>query len=132
LVYLRKLTTLLKGSNKHLILVSPFLKLPDELEKYVTIVNVPLPDRDDLKIRLNFVKDKEDVNPDLEKYLIDSALGMTDMEADLAFRLAKEKVGLNNKEATRIISNEKEQIIKKSGILDYYQVNEDLEKNVGG
>ena len=65
LVYLRKLTTLLKGSNKHLILVSPFLKLPDELEKYVTIVNVPLPDRDDLKIRLNFVKDKEYVNPDL-------------------------------------------------------------------
>jgi hypothetical protein len=52
LVYLRKLTTLLKGTNKHLILVSPFLKLPDELEKYVTIVNVPLPDRDDLKIRL--------------------------------------------------------------------------------
>jgi ATP-dependent 26S proteasome regulatory subunit len=132
LVYLRKLTTLLKGTNKHLILVSPFLKLPDELEKYVTIVNVPLPDRDDLKIRLNAVKDKDDVNPDLEKYLIDSALGMTDMEADLAFRLAKEKVGLNSKEATRIISNEKEQIIKKSGILDYYQVDSELEKNVGG
>ena len=48
------------------------------------------------------------------------------MEADLAFRLAKEKVGLNSKEAARIIANEKEQIIKKSGILDYYQVNEEL------
>lgn len=132
LVYLRKLTTLLKGTNKHLILVSPFLKLPDELEKYVTIVNVPLPNRDDLKIRLNAVKDKEDVNPDLEKYLIDSALGMTDMEADLAFRLAKEKVGLNSKEATRIISNEKQQIIKKSGILDYFEFTEGLEESVGG
>lgn len=132
LVYLRKLTSLLKGSNKHLILVSPFFKLPDELEKYVTIVNVPLPDRDDLQIRLNDVKDKEEVNPDLEKFLIDAALGMTDMEADLAFRLAKVKDGLNSKEAIRTISNEKEQIIKKSGILDYYQVNEELEKSVGG
>lgn len=132
LVYLRKLTTLLKGTNKHIILVSPFLKLPDELEKYVTIINVPLPDRDDLQVRLKDVKENEDINPDLEKYLIDSALGMTDMEADLAFRLAKVKVGLNSKEATRIISNEKQQIIKKSGILDYFEVNEELEKSVGG
>lgn len=132
LVYLRKLTHRLKGSNKHLVLVSPFLKLPDELEKYVTIINVPFPDREDLKLRLNDIKGNDALNPDLENYLIDSALGMTDMEADLAFRLAKEKVGLNNKEATRIISNEKEQIIKKSGILDYYQANEELEKSVGG
>lgn len=132
IVYLRKLTNILKASNKHLILMSPFMKLPDELEKYVTIINVPLPDKDDLKTRLYTITGSDKINPDLEKYLIDSALGMTDMEADLAFRLAKEKVGLNNKEATRIISNEKEQIIKKSGILDYYQVNEELEKSVGG
>lgn len=132
IVYLRKLTNILKSYDKHLVLMSPFLKLPDELEKYVTILNVPLPDREDLKTRLYTIPGSENINPDLEKYLIDSALGMTDMEADLAFRLAKEKVGLNSKEATRIISNEKEQIIKKSGILDYYQVNEDLERNVGG
>lgn len=71
IVYLRKLTNILKAYDKHLILMSPFLKLPDELEKYVTIVNVPLPDRDDLKLRLDVVKDKAEVNPDLEKYLID-------------------------------------------------------------
>jgi len=132
IVYLRKLTNRFKAFDKHLILMSPFLKLPEEIEKYVTIINIPLPDKDDLKVRLDSIKQKDNVNPDLEKYLLDSALGLTDMEADLAFRLAKVKVGLNSKEATRIISNEKEQIIKKSGILDYYQVNEDLEKNVGG
>lgn len=57
----------------------------------MTILNVPLPDRDDLKTRLATISGSENINPDLEKYLIDSALGMTDMEADLAFRLAKEK-----------------------------------------
>ena len=133
IVYLRKLSNELKFFNKHIILLSPFYKLPDEIEKYVTVVNIPLPDKNDLKIRLNYVLDKnQKINEDLEKYVIDAALGLTDTEADLAFRLAKQKVGFESKEAIRIISNEKEQIIKKSGILDYYQVNEDLDKNVGG
>ncbi len=83
IVYLRKLSSILKAYDKHLILLSPFLKLPDELEKYLTIVNVPLPDKDDLKTRLSTIISNENVNPDLENFLIDSALGMTDMEADL-------------------------------------------------
>ena len=68
----------------------------------------------------------------MKKHFIDSALGMTDMEAFLAFQLAKQKVGLQTKEAAQIISMEKEQIIKKNGILDYYQVNQDLESSLGG
>ena len=133
IVSLRKLSVELKSCNKHLIFLSPFHKLPDEIEKYITVVSMPLPDRKDLQTRLKVVAGKETpINPDLEKYIIDSALGLTDTEADLAFRLAKEKVGLDKKEAIQIIANEKEQIIKKSGILDYFQVNMDLEKSVGG
>ena len=131
-VNLRKLSVELKSCNKHLIFLSPFYKLPEELEKYLTVVNLPLPDRKDLKTRLKVISRDEQINEDLEKYLIDAALGLTDTEADLAFRLAKEKVGLNSKDAVQIIANEKEQIIKKSGVLDYYQVNMDLEKSVGG
>ncbi|MDR3327334.1 MAG: hypothetical protein LBT04_04300 [Prevotellaceae bacterium] len=133
IVSLRKLSVELKSCNKHLIFLSPFKKLPEEIEKYLTVVNMPLPDRMDLQTRLKVIAGKEmTINPDLEKYIIDSALGLTDTEADLAFRLAKEKVGLDKKEAIQIIANEKEQIIKKSGILDYFQVNMDLEKSVGG
>jgi SpoVK/Ycf46/Vps4 family AAA+-type ATPase len=129
---LRKLAERLKFYDKHIILSGPFVKIPDELEKFVTVVNIPLPDRSDLKKLLKRVAGDVTINDDLEKYFIDSALGMTDMEADLAFRLAKVKVGLHNKEASQIIAQEKEQIIKKSGILDYYQVNENLEKSLGG
>ena len=96
IVYLRKLSNELKFFNKHIILLSPFYKLPDEIEKYVTVVNVPLPDKNDLKIRLNYVLDKnQKINEDLEKYVIDAALGLTDTEADLAFRLAKQ-TGIKN------------------------------------
>ncbi|KAA6341086.1 ATP-dependent zinc metalloprotease FtsH [termite gut metagenome] len=133
IVSLRKLSVELKSCNKHLIFLSPFKKLPEEIEKYLTVINMPLPDRKDLQTRLKVIAGKETtINPDLEKYIIDSALGLTDTEADLAFRLAKEKVGLDKKEAIQIIANEKEQIIKKSGILDYFQVNMDLEQSVGG
>lgn len=133
IVSLRKLSVELKSCNKHIIFLSPFKKLPEEIEKYLTVVNMPLPDRKDLQTRLKVIAGRETtINPDLEKYIIDSALGLTDTEADLAFRLAKEKVGLDKKEAIQIIANEKEQIIKKSGILDYFQVNMDLEKSVGG
>lgn len=130
--HLRKLAAKLKGLKRHIVLTGPFVKIPDELEKYVTVVNIPLPDRSDLKKILNNVADKIVINEDLEKNFIDSALGMTDMEADLAFRLAKVRVGFNSKDAAQIIAREKEQIIKKSGILDYYQVNDDLQKSLGG
>ena len=133
IVSLRKLSLKLKSCNKHLIFLSPFYKLPEEIEKYLTVVTIPLPDRKDLKTRLNVIAgDETTIDPDLEMYIIDSALGLTDTEADLAFRLAKEKVGLNKKEAIQIIANEKEQIIKKSGILDYFPDKLDLEKSVGG
>ena len=55
---------------------------------------------------------------------------MTVMEADLAYCLAAVRNNLNN-DSPRTVAFEKEQIIKKSGLLDYFQVNEDL-KGVGG
>lgn len=131
--HIRKLSLALKMANKHIVFISPFTKLPNEFEKYITVLNMPLPDRDDLRIRLRSIIGKEtNINADLEKYIIDSALGLTDTEAELAFRLAQEKVGLNSKDCISIIANEKEQIIKKSGILDYIQVNQSMKDTVGG
>lgn len=129
---LRKLAEKLRIYDKHIILTGPFVKIPDELEKFVTVINIPLPDRGDLEKNLNYISGETKIDEDLKKYFIDSALGMTDTEAFLAFKLAKQKVGLDTKEAAQIISMEKEQIIKKSGILDYYQVNQDLESSLGG
>lgn len=133
IVQLRKITQYFKVLNKHLLLLSPFFKLPIELEKYVTVINMPLPDKADLEKRLGVVLGRGNaINEDLKKLLLDAAAGLTDTEADLAFRLAKEKVGLDKREAIKIIASEKSQIIRKSGILDYYQTNENLDSSVGG
>ena len=131
IVSLRKLSNEMKMLNKHIIFLSPSYQLPDEIEKYVTVISVPLPDRRDLDLRFKSVYSGQ-IDEDLKKYILDAALGLTDTEAELAFRLANQMVGLNNRDAVQIVAHEKEQIIKKSGILDYVQVNLDMKNNVGG
>lgn len=131
-IRLRQLAEKLRFYHKHIIIVSSLLNLPVELEKYITVLEMPLPDRVDLEQVLNNVAKsaKVELDVELKKKLIDAALGMTVMEADLAYCLAavRDNLGLNS---PRTVAFEKEQIIKKSGLLDYFQINEDL-KGIGG
>lgn len=119
-------------SNFHLILMSSVVCLPVELEKYVTLINIPLPTKFDLGKTLDDISRglKQKPTPEYRDKLIDAALGMTTMEASLAFSLAavKDSLGENSQ---KIVSDEKEQIIKKSGMLEFFPKNEDL-KDVGG
>lgn len=119
-------------TNTHVIIVSASYKLPTELEKYVTVLNIPLPNRYDIDKTLQQVErdTKISLTAEHRNRLIDAALGMTSMEADLAFCLAAVKDNLGNN-SPYIVSSEKEQIIRKSGILDYFPKNESL-KDVGG
>ena len=131
-VLLRQLAETLRFYRKHIIIVSSVFVLPIELEKYITVIDLGLPGRADLEQVLANVADssKTVIEDGLRKKLVDAALGMTVMEADLAFCLAAVKNNLNS-DAPATVAREKEQIIKKSGLLDYYQVNEDL-RSIGG
>lgn len=130
--YIRTIAERARHTNTHAIILSAIYKLPVDLEKYVTVLNIPLPDRFDMEKTLGVVERQCKINLSVEmrNRMVDAALGMTSMEADLAFCLAavKDDLGTN---APYTVSSEKEQIIKKSGILDYFPKNEDL-KDVGG
>mgnify|MGYP005889282925 FL=1 len=130
--YIRSIAERARHTNSHAIVLSAVYKLPVELEKYVTVLNIPLPDRGDMEKTLGVVERQCKINLSLEmrNRMVDAALGMTSMEADLAFCLAavKDDLGPN---APYTVSSEKEQIIKKSGILDFFPKNESL-KDVGG
>src|SRR5579871_2887190 len=53
----------LKNSFKTVILISPTLEIPSELDKEVTVLSFPLPTRDDLRVLLgNIVEDVKDVH----------------------------------------------------------------------
>lgn len=120
------------NNNTHAIILSSRYKLPTELEKYITVLQIPLPKRSELGEVLDIVakQSKVELKTHLRNRLIDAALGMTSMEADLAYCLASVKDSLDEK-SPFTVSSEKEQIIKKSGILDYFPKNESL-KDVGG
>lgn len=130
--YLRTIAEKARHTNTHVIILSAVYKLPVELEKYVTVINIPLPDRYDMERTLGAVERQCKINLSVEmrNRMVDAALGMTSMEADLAFCLAAVKDDLGEN-APYTVSSEKEQIIKKSGILDYFPKNESL-KDVGG
>lgn len=130
--YIRSIAERAKYTNTHAIILSAVYKLPIELEKYVTVLNIPLPDRFDIERTLGQVERQCKINLSVEmrNRMVDAALGMTSMEADLAFCLAAVKDDLGEN-APYTVSSEKEQIIRKSGILDYFPTNENL-KDVGG
>ena len=120
------------SEGKTLVFSQPFLQLPKELEKDVHIIELPYPNFEDIKAIYNNVCEKysiDDTDPDPE--LIESALGLTIMEAEKAFSLAYiENRRLTGAEVPLVI-REKENVIKKSGFLEYYHPKETM-NDVGG
>ena len=133
---LRDLTYALKTSYKTLVLLSPVLKLPPELEKEITVVDYALPSLEDLGRLLDSIIESVRANPQVQTQLtteereqvLQAALGLTATEAENVF--AKSLVE-RRKFDTDVILSEKEQIIRKSAILEYYRTSEAF-ADVGG
>jgi SpoVK/Ycf46/Vps4 family AAA+-type ATPase len=123
-----------KYADRTLILSQPITGLPVELEKEVQVMEMPLPTVDDLKVVLQDVCQR--FNLEEAKYeetlpVLEAALGLSIMEADLAFAKAIVKKGRITESEISLIISEKEQVIRKSGYLEYYHPQEDL-NDVGG
>ena len=133
---LRDLIPALKNSFKNLVILAPVLKLPPELEKEMTIVDFGLPSFDELGRLLDdiirSVKDAPNVDTDLtseeREHVLKAAQGLTAMEAENVF--AKSLVEKRTFDVDVVLS-EKEQIIRKSGILEYYPADERFSE-IGG
>lgn len=121
------------SKNKTLIFSQPFRQLSKELEKEVHILELPYPSFDDIKAIYSKVCNEYEIEnsgePDSD--LIEAALGLTIMEAEKAFSLAYiESENLSSAEVPLVI-REKENVIKKSGYLEYYHPKETM-TDVGG
>lgn len=133
---LRDMVDLLKESAKTVILLSPVLRLPVELEKDVTILDCSLPTWDELSEALDRVLRSAKSRGDLDLRLDDvsrervlkAAQGLTANEAENVF--AKSLVMTRRLDLDVIVS-EKKQIIQKSRVLEYYDAVEDM-AYVGG
>ncbi|HVT14295.1 MAG TPA: AAA family ATPase [Fimbriimonadaceae bacterium] len=133
---LRDLAIKLRGKAQTLVLMSPTLNLPSELEKEVTVLDFPLPTAKDIGLELDKVIDSVKDNPKVDSTLtpeareliVKSALGLTLEEIDSVFaRSLVEK----KKFDVEVVLEEKQQIIRKSGLLEYYPAQSHL-TDVGG
>jgi ATP-dependent 26S proteasome regulatory subunit len=129
----------LKNSYKTIILISPTQEIPEELEKEITVLNHPLPTRDELSVLLDRiledVKQFKQVKIDLDdagrERLLQAALGLTLGEAENVFaKIIVKDERLSGDDVNEVFA-EKQQIIRKNGLLEYYATTESFAQ-VGG
>ncbi|MGN6553092.1 MAG: AAA family ATPase [Verrucomicrobiota bacterium] len=129
----------LKNSFKTIILISPVMEIPAELDKEVTVLNFPQPTKEDLGAMLDKivaeVRDRKQIQIDLDgdgrERLLQAALGLTLGEAENVFaKIIVQEQRLSGDYVKEVFA-EKQQIIRKSGLLEYHAAEEDF-ASVGG
>lgn len=128
-----------KGYHSNCILLSPSIELPLELEKEVTLLDFPLPDRDEIgafvKKFVEKVKHAPGIkigNHGLKDALVNAALGLTmiEIEGALANSIVDD-LSLDQDDVGRVFG-QKQQIIRKSGILEFCETRGFSLDSVGG
>jgi AAA+ superfamily predicted ATPase len=136
---LRELAQALKATYSTVFLLSPTLVIPPELEKDVSVLDIPLPTSRDL---LDLLKDivevvrqngraKVELTRDDAEQIVNAALGLTLAEAESAFAKAIATDGRLSREDIPLVMEEKRQVIRKSGLLEYFAADQGL-AHVGG
>jgi SpoVK/Ycf46/Vps4 family AAA+-type ATPase len=134
---LRDAATELRKTKKSLLVLSPITKIPPELEKSISaVVDWELPNRQEIeqaarKVLPNLPQTTQQViesDATFMERVVEGALGLTLVEAENVF--AKSAVRTHTFDLETILE-EKKQIIRKSGLLEYYEHREEF-SDVGG
>lgn len=114
-------------------IISATVVIPQELENYITVFDIPLPtEKEIISIINGFVKDL-DISID-ENVLNDIALsfkGLNEFQIKQILNLAYQDGGCIDEEDKYLILEEKEQFIKKSGMLELVNFDETID-DIGG
>jgi SpoVK/Ycf46/Vps4 family AAA+-type ATPase len=129
---LRDIGRKLKEELKTVFLISPLLAIPPELDKEVAVVEYPLPEL----LEIDAIFDRVSRNTGAKipsgqerEHVVEAALGLTADEAEGVF--AKSLVQTGGSFDIDVILSEKERIVRKSGVLEFFRTQERME-NIGG
>lgn len=131
--WLREAIASFKGTEKAIILMSPYQETPIELEKDVVVLDFALPDLVTLDgvLGQQLGKSRHALGEDSREKLLKAALGLTKDEAEKVYRKAYVKAGQLTEGEVEIVLSEKKQLIRRNGILDYIEEDETI-RAVGG
>ena len=123
-----------QGVDATVIIVSSVLVIPKDIEKYVTILEMDYLNTDEIKsIIRGFVKDNLNQQVD-EKLIEEFALafkGLTEFEILNLLALSYADDGDLTRKDLRLIFDQKQQMIKKAGILEMIPLKETID-DIGG
>jgi len=133
---MRDMVNHIKESRKTVILLSPLVSFPAEMEKDIILLDYSQPERGEMEHSLERVLRsareiggvKIDLTPAMREQILAAAQGLTCSEAENVF--AKSLV-MNRSLDLDIIIAEKKQIIRRSHILEYFESRENMTA-VGG
>lgn len=125
-------------TRKSVLFLSPFFQVPEELQKEVTLAVFQLPDRTLLEPLVERVAAElkaagvpVELAAEESAALVRAAAGLTLDEAERAIRRAAARNGGLHAGADRGVIEEKTQLIRKSGMLEYYHSSDSFQ-DVGG
>ena len=129
---LRDLARNLKETLKTVFMISPLLQVPPELDKEVAVVEYPLPELSEIGTILDrvmsMVPGKTPPSGQEREHIVEAALGLTADEAENVFAKSLVQTGTFDID---VILSEKERIVRKSGVLEFFRTQEKME-NIGG
>lgn len=105
-----------KSTGCALVMVSPEVKARPEVEKFFHVIDLPLPNTDDLiTLQLDIGKNLN-INPN--RKAARAAQGLTEFETETAYALSLVRKGYFS---TRVITEQKAQMIRKSGLMEFWE-----------
>ena len=122
--------------RKNVIFISPELLIPDDMQKEISVFEFPLPTVDEIKEKLDEMLSNNSAvenclsDEDKEK-LSKAALGLTLQETENAFARAMVEGGKMSIDDLDIIFDEKNQVVRKTGILEFIKSDLRLD-DIGG
>lgn len=122
-----------QGLDAVVIIVSSVLKFPKELEKFITILEMDYPTQDEIKTQIKAFSNEQGVGI-TEELLEDMSMafkGLTEFEIEQLLSQAYADGGEFKRSNLKLIFDQKQQMIMKSGILEMIPLKERPE-DIGG
>ena len=119
--------------NASIFIVSSKLKVPEELEDLITIFDIPLPNISAIKTIISDFKNTMEITvaDNVVNEIALSFKGLNEFQIKQILNLAYQNGGNLEINDKQLILTQKEQLIKKAGLLEMIRVNESVE-DIGG
>jgi AAA+ superfamily predicted ATPase len=119
LAWLSEIRDVLAHTGRTVIFVGVDFEIPPALQHDVTTIEFKLPDDEAIEKAVRYIGEDHPIDEAFMPALVTACRGMTQQQVEDRVALALRKFKKLNGEAARLILNEKAEVIRRTGLLDY-------------